>query len=108
LDAARREVREELGLDVNLRTDDLVAVEWLQASTADRRDRLALVFAGPVLHPSDAETITLQREELGAWRWEIPSLALGLIHPRLAARIAGPLQHPGSTLYLETRSERKP
>ncbi|MGW2514551.1 NUDIX domain-containing protein [Streptomyces scopuliridis] len=106
VDAARREVREELGLDVDVRANDLVAVEWLQATRPGRRDRLAFVFAGPRLPQSDADRITLQANELDDWMWATPSSALENLHPRIAARIRGPLQLPGSTLYLETRNER--
>ncbi|MFJ3825280.1 NUDIX domain-containing protein [Streptomyces nodosus] len=60
-DAVRREVREELGLTVTVDERDLAAVEWLQATRAGRRDRLAFLFSGPVLCPEDTERIQLQR-----------------------------------------------
>ncbi|MFD7121887.1 NUDIX domain-containing protein [Streptomyces sp. NPDC059922] len=106
VDAARREVREELGLDVDVRTFDLFAVEWLQAMRAGRRNRLAFVFAGPRLSQADTDRITLQSSEVDDWRWETPSSALRVVHPAIAARIRGPLQLPGEAVYLETRIER--
>ncbi|MEV0444953.1 NUDIX hydrolase [Streptomyces spectabilis] len=108
LDAARREVREELGLDLDLRECDLFAVEWLQATRPESRDRLALVFAGPVLTPKDTAHVVLQSDEVDDWGWQTPETTLQLLHPTLAARIRGPLQTPGSTLYRETRTERTP
>lgn len=105
LDAVRREAREELGLDVDVRECDLFAVEWLQATRPGRRDRLAMLFAGPVLHPHDADRITLQRDELDAWRWADRAKVRTLLHPAIAARIVGPLQTPGSAVYRETRHE---
>ncbi|MEI5098983.1 NUDIX hydrolase [Streptomyces sp. PmtG] len=108
LDAARREVREEIGLDLDLSEHDLFAVEWLQATRSGRRDRLALVFAGPVLTPQDTAHVVLQSDEIDDWGWQAPEAALQLLHPALAARIRGPLQTPGSTLYRETRTERTP
>ncbi|MGA5128375.1 NUDIX domain-containing protein [Streptomyces olivoreticuli] len=106
LDAARREIREELGLILDVQTWDFLAVEWLQATRPGRRDRLSFIFAGPRLHPADHARITLQREEIDAWRWELPNNALQMLHPRLAARIAGTLHNPrpSPTTYLETRT----
>lgn len=108
LAAARREVREELGIEVDIRTDDLFAVEWLEATHPGRRARLAFVFAGPVLTAADTGSFTLQREEVDRWAWATGPEALEILHPRIANRIRGPLQLPGSTLYLETRNERTP
>ncbi|MFJ1580438.1 NUDIX domain-containing protein [Streptomyces sp. NPDC088182] len=106
VDAVRREVREELGIEVDVRAMDLFAVEWLQATRPGRRDRLAFVFAGPRLPTSETDRITLQRDELDRWTVAAPAEALGLLHPRIADRIRGPLHRPGSTLYRETRNER--
>ncbi|WP_306937637.1 NUDIX domain-containing protein [Streptomyces phaeochromogenes] len=105
LDAVRREGREELGLDLDVREYDLFAVEWLQATRLGRRNRFAFLFAGPVLRPTDTEGITLQREELDAWRWATRAEAESMLHPAIAARIVGPLQTPGSAVYRETRHE---
>jgi 8-oxo-dGTP pyrophosphatase MutT (NUDIX family) len=105
LDAVRREGREELGLDLDVRACDLFAVEWLQATRSGRRDRIAFLFAGPVLRRSDTARITLQRAELDAWRWADRAEASSLLHPAIAARIVGPLQTPGSAVYRETRRE---
>jgi 8-oxo-dGTP pyrophosphatase MutT (NUDIX family) len=105
LDAVRREGREELGLDLDVTEHDLFAVEWLQATRPERRDRLAILFAGPVLHPHDTDRITLQRDELDAWRWATRAEAQSMLHPAIAARIVGPLQTPGSAVYRETRHE---
>lgn len=108
LAAVRREVREELGIEVDVRPRDLFAVEWLEATRPGRRARLAFVFAGPLLSKADTDGITLQRDEVDRWTWATPAHALGIVHPRIANRIRGPLQLPGSTLYLETRNERTP
>ncbi|MFE3142040.1 NUDIX domain-containing protein [Streptomyces scopuliridis] len=64
VDAVRREVREELGIDVDIRAMDLFVVEWLQATHPGRRDRLAFVFTGPRLPTSETDRITPQRDEL--------------------------------------------
>lgn len=105
LDAVRREVREELGLDLDVREHDLFAVEWRQATRPGRRDRIAFLFAGPVLDADGARRITLQRDELDGWRWASRAEAQELLHPATAARIVGPLQTPGGGAYRETRYE---
>lgn len=105
LDAVRREGREELGLDLDVQEHDLFAVEWLQAIRPGRRDRIAFLFAGPVLTKDDTDRITLQRAELGAWRWANRAEAESMLHAAIAARIVGPLQTPGSAVYRETRHE---
>ena len=106
LDAVRREAYEELGLDLDISEHDLFAVEWLQATRPGRRNRIAILFAGPVLTPADTDRITLQREELNAWRWATRAEAQSMLHPAIAARIVGSLQTPGSAVYRETRHER--
>jgi 8-oxo-dGTP pyrophosphatase MutT (NUDIX family) len=104
-DALQREVREELGIRALIRPDDLLTVEWLQATHLGRRNRLALVFAGPVLTTADTARITLQLDEVDAWRVVPPAQALTLLHPRMADRIRGPLTARGTALYRETRHE---
>ncbi|MEV0262924.1 NUDIX hydrolase [Streptomyces sp. NPDC050617] len=105
LDAVRREVWEELGLDLDVTEHDLFAIEWLQATHPGRHDRIAILFAGPVLTESDTDRITLQHDELDAWRWAGRAEAKAMLHPAIAARIVGPLQTPGSPVYRETRHE---
>ncbi|MFJ7277445.1 NUDIX domain-containing protein [Kitasatospora sp. NPDC098663] len=106
LDAALREVREELGLAIDLRDDDLFAVEWAQARRSGARDRLVFLWAGPILSTADTDRISLQARELCAWRWATAEEAKELLHPAVAARIRAPLQLPGPVTYRETRHER--
>lgn len=105
-EAVQREVREELGLTVRIRPDDLLTLEWLGATRPDRRDRLALVFVGPVLTDAAAARIVVQADEIDDWRFEHPAQALALLHPRTADRIRGPLTARGTALYRETRHHK--
>lgn len=105
LDAVRREVREELGLDLAVQAQDFFAVEWLQATRPDRRDRLAFLFVGPRLTHEDSACISLQREELDEWRWATHAEMRSLVHPALAARIGGELWIYSRPAYRETRHE---
>lgn len=105
-EAVQREVREELGLRVRIQPGDLLALEWLAATRPDRRHRLALVFAGPVLTDAAAARIVLQADEIDDCRFEHPARALGLLHPRMADRIRAPLTTRGTALYRETRHRK--
>ncbi|MCS0639199.1 NUDIX hydrolase [Streptomyces sp. LP05-1] len=105
LDAARREVGEELGLSVALDEDDLFAVEWVRAAHPGRRDRLAFVFAGPVV-AADAEVV-LQESEVTAWGWKERQALAGVLHPAVARLVLGPRRAPGATAYRETRCEER-
>ncbi|MET8694142.1 NUDIX hydrolase [Streptomyces bauhiniae] len=103
LDTARREALEVLGLDLNLRESDLLSVEWIKASRPRRRNRLAFLFAGPVLTAADTEHIRVQNEELDGWRWASRAEARAVLHPAVAAQVALPLERPGRALYCEIR-----
>ncbi|QLE76150.1 NUDIX hydrolase [Streptomyces rectiverticillatus] len=107
LDAARREVREELGLTFDAHLWRFLAVEWLQATGPGRRDRLAFLFTSPRLYSGDESRIVLQQDEVDAWRWEYTGSALGLLHPRMSERVGRALRthraQPAS--YLESRTE---
>ena len=61
--AAARELREELGLDVEI--GRLLVVDW-DAPAWLPDDGLMLVFAAA---PFDTSRITLASEELGSWEW---------------------------------------
>ncbi|MFI1520958.1 NUDIX domain-containing protein [Kitasatospora cineracea] len=106
LDAARREVREELGLALDLLPDDLFGVEWAQARRGGARDRVVFLRSGPMLSAADTDRIALERRELAAWRWAGRDESRRLLHPAVAARIRAPLQWPGSVTHQETRTER--
>ena len=89
--ACRREIREELGLD--LPPGVLLAVGWNPPRRDGRRVRVSFIF-DMGSHDADdlAGCIRLQLEELTAWRWAQPCDALALLHPDIAARLAD--HHP--------------
>ncbi|MFI5909447.1 NUDIX domain-containing protein [Dactylosporangium sp. NPDC051541] len=83
--AARREVREELGLD--LAPGRLLAVDWVPPAP-DRTEGVMFVFDGGVLGPDVTATLTLPADELLGWAWCTPAEAAQRLAPRLARRVA--------------------
>ena len=99
--AARREVKEELGLAVEV--GRLLCVDY-KSATARRPGSFQFVFDGGVLDPGLLERIELAPEELNEWRAVPRADAMGLIAPGPpAARLRSSLAalDAGSTLYLE-------
>ncbi|WP_327286297.1 MULTISPECIES: NUDIX hydrolase [unclassified Streptomyces] len=88
--AARREVREEIGLDLEI--GDLLVSAWV---TRAEGSHVFYVFDGPQLSPEQQRAITLQESEIGEIRFclpedippsMIPPFALGIWRKALAAR----------------------
>jgi ADP-ribose pyrophosphatase YjhB (NUDIX family) len=91
--ACRRELREELGLEVSSRR--LLAVDWAPADAEG--DKLLFVFDCGPLADREAE-IVLGADELDDWRW-VPLRRVGeFLIPRLARRVTSSATRPG---YLE-------
>ncbi|WP_028660382.1 NUDIX domain-containing protein [Nocardioides insulae] len=99
IEACRREVQEELGLDRTV--EDLLVVDW--APSDKEGDKILFVFDGGVLGPDDMTTVVLPPDELEAAefheRTELPSLLID----RLARRILAALdaRQAGRVAYLE-------
>lgn len=96
-DACRRELVEEVGLD--LPPGDLLAVDWRPARRAGRNARFRFVFDMGE-HEADALQVRLQLSELSAWRWATQADALAVLKPDTAALLTA---GHGSTVYLEHR-----
>lgn len=61
--AARREVREEIGLQVE--PAEPPAMVWV--GTGGQRDKVVFIFGGPQYHRDPA--VRLQRSEVSRWKW---------------------------------------
>lgn len=84
--ACRREIREELGID--LKPVDLLVVGWNPPKREDSRARFTFVFdLGVHDHEALGQRIQLQESELDAWDWVEPPAALDLLHPDAAQRL---------------------
>jgi 8-oxo-dGTP pyrophosphatase MutT (NUDIX family) len=100
-DACRREVREELGVD--LEPGPLYALGWNPPRRPGRNARFSFVFDMGT-HDTDALSprIRLQADELDAWQWAHPDKALGVLHLDMAERLTVARNTPPSAVYIET------
>lgn len=100
LAACRREVREELGIDLTV--GRLLLVDWLPAHGV-WRDSLQFVFDGGVLSREQIDAISLAGNELSGFEFHDLEVAQSQLRPSKARRIA--LAHrallAGETFYGE-------
>lgn len=99
--ACRREVREELGIDVEL--TGLLCVDY-NSSTPSYLESLMFLFAVPVLTSAQAAAIVVAEDELTQARFCEPSEAVELLGARLGQRVATVLRHPDRSSYLENHA----
>jgi 8-oxo-dGTP pyrophosphatase MutT (NUDIX family) len=100
LDAARREVKEELALDTP--PGSLLVVDWVPAH-GPWDDLLAFMFDGGVLDPTQISAIRLLDGEIASVRWCPEEEATALLRPRLSNRVRVALQalRAGHARYLQ-------
>ncbi|MEU9703155.1 NUDIX hydrolase [Streptomyces sp. NPDC047981] len=106
LQAAAREVREELGIEPQLGT--LLAVDW--APSASEGDKVLYLFDGGQLSAETLDRIALQADEIKSFAFLTPDEVQARTIPRLARRISAAMEaHAVATpVYLEhgTRPDR--
>jgi ADP-ribose pyrophosphatase YjhB (NUDIX family) len=98
-DAAVREVKEELGLDVELRSP--LVVDW--APHPAEGDKVLFLFDGGTLSEGDVDRIRLTDGELAEFKFIEVATAADVLIDRLARRIlaAAAARDRSTTLYLE-------
>lgn len=99
--AARREVREEIGLDVPV--GRLLSVDFKRADD-ERPAGIQFVFDGGVLTDERADRIRIDRSEITTWRFVTADDAVHLVAPGgPAARMSNTMAawRSGRTVYLE-------
>jgi 8-oxo-dGTP diphosphatase len=89
LDACIREVREELGLE--LQTARLRSVDYRRPVEGVRGDALRFVFYGGVLSSDDTARFELQSTELSEWRFVSPDDLDTYVTPVMARRLRASL-----------------
>jgi ADP-ribose pyrophosphatase YjhB (NUDIX family) len=99
-DAAVREVREELGLQVT--PGRLLAVDWVPPRSG-RTEGIMFIYAGEVLDAERERGIVLPAEELRSWAWCTESEADERLSPLLARRVRAAVEalRQNTTCYLE-------
>jgi ADP-ribose pyrophosphatase YjhB (NUDIX family) len=98
-EGCRREVREEVGLDVT--RGRLVAVDFLRPRRTDAGGMRFLFDCG-VMSDEELSAITLQEEELSEYRFADMADALEILSGPLRRRVGEALgAGPGETVYLE-------
>jgi 8-oxo-dGTP diphosphatase len=99
LDAARREVAEELGIDYG--SGRLLVVDWV-GPHGPWDDSLAFIFDGEVIREQDQERIRLTDGELSGYRFVAAQEADHLLRPYVASRIREALDaiNDGTVKYL--------
>jgi 8-oxo-dGTP diphosphatase len=99
--AAKRETQEEIGLVVPV--GRVLAVDY-KSATDERSACLQFIFDGGLLTAEQLDKITLQADEIAAWRLAPGDLAVQLVQPggpssRLMHTLAA--LYRGTTVYLE-------
>lgn len=99
-EAVRREMREELGLDVH--ASDLLVVDWVSPH-GPWDDLLAFIFDGGKLADEQIATIKLSDGELSAFEFCTPEQAQERLRPYVWRRVAAALDalKTGHVQYLQ-------
>ncbi|MEV2241300.1 NUDIX hydrolase [Micromonospora sp. NPDC049891] len=98
--AAIRECREELGLDLS--PGPPLVIDWVPARDG-RTEGVMVIYDGGTLDATATERIVVPPEELKGWAWSDPPQTAQRLRPLLARRIAEALRAraDGCTYYLE-------
>jgi 8-oxo-dGTP pyrophosphatase MutT (NUDIX family) len=100
LEAARREVREELGLTLTI--GRLLCVDWVSPH-GPWDDTLMFVFDGGVLSAAEADNLRLVDDELAAYQFCTEEQMAQLLRPYVWQRTQAALEalHTGQASYLQ-------
>jgi 8-oxo-dGTP pyrophosphatase MutT (NUDIX family) len=98
---ARREIKEELGLDVL--PGRLLVVDWVPPQPDGRPALVNNLFDGGVLDETQIAALRLDKRELKHMKFATRAESVGLMRPHMARRVAMCLDalDDGRTVYLE-------
>ncbi len=104
LECCKREVQEELGLELDLLR--LLAVDY-SSKNGDLTESLHFLFVGATLTDAQIQQIELPSDELSEFRFFSPEDAPSVLGPRLKERLEFALSQiaTGGTYYLENQEE---
>ena len=103
LDACRREINEELGL--NVEPSGLLCVDY-NASTDTYQESLMFLFSAPVLTDEQLDSIVLAGDEIAEYKLCQPTDAIDMLGQRLGPRVQAVLTIGSSEpLYLENQQQ---
>ncbi len=102
--ACKREVKEELGLDID--SARLLTVDYL-ANTDDKGDRLMFIFDGGLISETEVSNIVLQKEELSEYRFVSLEEAVEMLGNRLKVRIVPTVEARMSNSFFYLENGRK-
>jgi 8-oxo-dGTP pyrophosphatase MutT (NUDIX family) len=105
LQACRREVREELGIEPPI--GGPLVVDWAPAD--GEGDKLLFVFDGGTLPRSELDRISLAGDEIAEWRLVSPTFLDAHLNDRLSRRVHTALaaRERGRTAYAEHGTEAR-
>lgn len=94
-EAARRECREELGIDIEI--GRLLVIDWVNQGRAAGEGLLFIYATGPV----DASQIILPSDELRSWRWCDHEAVLARVQDFKARRLFAAVEALRNGTFLE-------
>ena len=99
--ACRRELREELGMELDV--GRLLVVDWATGTTEEPEGRVRFVFDGGTLSDERFDVIELPRDELESWACVPVDDLFVLLSGDLSRRVTAALEAraAGETWYLE-------
>jgi len=88
IEGAKREIREEIGLDIEL--DRCLAVDYTDYILAEghREESLQFLFLGKTLSEGDMEKIKIDKKEIVSCRFADFDEALGMLGEKLSRRLS--------------------
>lgn len=100
LEACRREVREEMKLDIE--PGALLVVDWVPGQGV-WHDGLMFIFDGGILSSEQLDSVSLQADELSSYKFVTLEEASEHVRPSLARRLAAAMdaRKAGVPVYLE-------
>ncbi len=83
LSGCRREVKEEIGLDIKIK--DLLCVDYTH--NREKGDALKFIFFGGILEPEKIKSIKIDQKEISKYKFSRRQEAIKLLNPKAKLRV---------------------